>query len=225
MIDIKLDNDWKNLLHDELSQPYIKDLFAFLEDEQSLGKVVYPEKKDIFAALNLTPFHQVKVVVLGQDPYHGPKQAEGLCFSVKPGVKLPPSLVNIFKELHADLGITPPKNGSLVKWAQQGVLLLNTVLTVEAGKAGSHHNKCWEKFTDKIIELLNDAPHPLVFILWGSPAQKKASKVDGKKHFVLKSVHPSPLSSYRGFFGSRPFSQTNGFLKSLHMREIDWALD
>lgn len=224
MRDIKLEKSWKELLGGELDQPYMAELRTFLVQEEKSGKTIYPQKQDIFAALNLTPFDQVKVVILGQDPYHGPNQAHGLCFSVKPGVKIPPSLVNIFKELKEDLSITPPKDGTLEAWARQGVLLLNNVLTVEDGKAGSHHLKGWEEFTTKIIELLNEKKENLVFILWGSPAQKKAQKVDDKKHFIIKSVHPSPLSSYRGFFGSKPFSQTNSYLKSKGIKTIDWTL-
>jgi uracil-DNA glycosylase len=224
MKDLKLEKSWQKLLGSELKQPYMAELQTFLVQESKAGKTIYPENDDIFAALNLTPFDQVKVVILGQDPYHGPNQAHGLCFSVNPGVKIPPSLVNIFKELKSDLAINPPDQGSLNKWARQGVLLLNNVLTVEDGKAGSHHLKGWEQFTDKIIELLNEKKENLVFILWGSPAQKKASKVDKKKHFVIKSVHPSPLSSYRGFFGSKPFSQANNYLKSSGLSPIDWTL-
>lgn len=224
MNEIKLEKEWKKLLTNELQKPYMLELWDFLQHERDAGKVIYPQNDDIFAALNLTPFDQVKVVILGQDPYHGPNQAHGLSFSVKPGMKVPPSLVNIFKELESDLKITPAKNGILTQWAQQGVLLLNNVLTVEDGQAGSHHLKGWEQFTAKIIELLNEKKENLVFILWGSPAQKKAAKVDETKHFVLKSVHPSPLSSYRGFFGSKPFSKTNEFLKSKDITPIDWTL-
>lgn len=224
MRDIKLEKSWKDLLHGEFEKPYMEELRTFLVQENEAGKVIYPKSEDIFAALNLTPFDQVKVVILGQDPYHGPGQAHGLCFSVQPGVKPPPSLVNIFKELKTDVGITIPQTGCLDAWARQGVLLLNNVLTVEDGKAGSHHLKGWEEFTDKIIELLNEKKENLVFILWGSPAQKKAAKVDPKKHFIIKSVHPSPLSSYRGFFGSKPFSQTNAFLRSKKIPEINWQI-
>jgi uracil-DNA glycosylase len=224
MEDLLLDNTWKHLLASELKAPYMQELQSFLLKEKKLKKVIYPKESDVFAALNFTPFDQVKVVILGQDPYHGPDQAHGLCFSVKPGIKVPPSLVNIFKELKDDLGITPPKNGSLESWAKQGVLLLNNVLTVEDGKAASHHLKGWEEFTNKIIELLNDQKKNLVFILWGAPAQKKAKGVDEKKHFILKSPHPSPLSSYRGFFGSKPFSQTNAYLESKGISPINWAL-
>jgi uracil-DNA glycosylase len=224
MRDFKLEKSWKELLGSELKKPYMIELRTFLVHEQESGKDIYPDSEDIFAALNHTPFDQVKVVILGQDPYHGPNQAHGLCFSVKAGVKIPPSLVNIFKELKDDLGVTPPTHGCLDSWAQQGVLLLNNVLTVENGKAGSHHLKGWEQFTDKIIEQLNEKKENLVFILWGNPAQKKAQKLDQKKHFIIKSVHPSPLSSYRGFFGSKPFSQTNTYLKSKELGPIDWTL-
>mgnify|MGYP003574900914 CR=1 FL=1 len=220
----QLDKSWLDLLEGEFTKPYMKELRKFLTEEAKNGKTIYPKSDDIFAALNLTPFDQVKVVILGQDPYHGPNQAHGLSFSVKPGVKIPPSLVNIYKELHDDLGVRIPKHGYLESWAKQGVLLLNNVLTVEDGKAGSHHMKGWEQFTDKIIEILNEKKENLVFILWGSPAQKKAKSVDEKKHFVLKSVHPSPLSSYRGFFGSKPFSQTNTFLKKKGIQEIQWEI-
>ena len=223
MRDFKLEKSWKELLGSELKKTYMSDLRTFLVQEEKAQKTVYPQSQDILAALNLTPFDQVKVVILGQDPYHGPNQAHGLCFSVKPGVKIPPSLVNIFKELKDDLGITPPTHGCLGAWGKQGVLLLNNVLTVEDGKAGSHHLKGWEQFTDKIIELLNEKKENLVFILWGSPAQKKAQKVDSKKHFIIKSVHPSPLSSYRGFFGSKPFSQTNTYLNSKGIKPINWS--
>ncbi len=200
------------------------ELKAFLKAEAMAGKKIYPAAKDIFTALDACPFDQVKVVILGQDPYHGPGQAHGLCFSVQKGVAIPPSLVNIYKELATDVGATPPSHGHLMSWAKQGVLLLNNVLTVEDGKAGSHHGRGWELFTDRIVEVLNAKKENLVFILWGSPAQKKAAKVDGHKHLLLKSVHPSPLSSYRGFFGSRPFSQANAYLKKHGIASIDWQL-
>ncbi len=219
-----LEKSWNQLLGQELEKSYMHELMTFLDKEGKSGKTLYPQSQDIFAALNLTPFDQVKVVILGQDPYHGPNQAHGLCFSVKPGVKPPPSLVNIFKEYKEDLGFPVPDHGNLAAWAKQGVLLLNNVLTVEDGKAGSHHLKGWEEFTSKIIELLNEKKENLVFILWGSPAQKKAQKVDATKHYIIKSVHPSPLSSYRGFFGSKPFSQTNSYLKSKGISPIDWSL-
>lgn len=224
MDDLLTDKSWNRLLSEELKKPYLRELQSFLVRELKAGKVIYPHKNEMFAALNLTPFDQVKVVILGQDPYHGIGQAHGLCFSVKPGIKIPPSLVNIFKELKDDLGIAPPNHGCLEAWAHQGVLLLNNVLTVEDGKAGSHHLKGWEEFTDKIIELLNEKKSNLVFILWGSPAQKKAQKVDPTKHFIIKSPHPSPLSSYRGFFGSKPFSKTNAFFLSKGLPPIDWKI-
>src|SRR5690606_30905798 len=225
MSDIKIEQSWLNLLHEEFEKPYMKEIKKFLVEEAKNGKIIYPRGEDIFSALNLIPFEEVKVVIIGQDPYHGPGQAHGLCFSVKKDVPIPPSLVNIYKELQSDLSITPPKHGFLESWAKQGVLLLNNVLTVEKGKAGSHHNRGWEKFTDKIIEILNEKKENLVFILWGSPAQKKAQSVDPKKHFILKSVHPSPLSSYRGFFGSKPFSKTNEFLRSKGLQEINWQIN
>lgn len=225
MSDIKLEESWLHLLRGEFQKPYMKDLKNFLVEEAKNGKTIYPKGEDIFSAMNLTPFEDVKVVIIGQDPYHGPGQAHGLCFSVKKEVPIPPSLVNIYKELQSDLGFSPPKHGFLEAWARQGVLLLNNVLTVEKGKAGSHHNRGWELFTDKIIEMLNEKKENLVFILWGSPAQKKAQSVDPKKHFILKSVHPSPLSSYRGFFGSKPFSQTNSFLQSKGLKAVDWQIE
>lgn len=199
-------------------------LKQFLQDEAKNGKTIYPAAQNIFQALDATPFTKVKVVILGQDPYHGPGQAHGLCFSVQKDVPIPPSLVNIYKELKSDLGIDPPKHGNLISWAHQGILLLNNVLTVEAAKAGSHHGKGWELFTDRIVEVLNEKKENLVFILWGSPAQKKAAKVDPQKHCLIKSVHPSPLSSYRGFFGSKPFSQANDYLISKNITPIDWRI-
>jgi len=224
MFNFKLEESWQNLLLEELKRPSMQELQTFLLQEEKAGKVIYPPNQDIFQALNLTPLDKVKVVILGQDPYHGKNQAHGLCFSVREGVKIPPSLVNIFKELKQDLGINPPNHGCLDAWAKQGVLLLNNVLTVEDGKAGSHHLKGWEEFTDKIIELLNKKRENLVFILWGNPAQKKAERVDSTRHFIIKSPHPSPLSSYRGFFGSKPFSQTNDYLISKGIPPIDWKL-
>ena len=200
------------------------DLRAFLLAEKNAGKVIYPKGPEWFAALDATPLEKVRVVILGQDPYHGEGQAHGLCFSVRHGVRPPPSLMNIYKEIKTDIGYDPPNHGNLITWAEQGVLLLNSVLTVEAGKAASHQGKGWERFTDAVIRLVNDQPHPLVFILWGSYAQKKASFVDQSKHLVLKSVHPSPLSAHNGFFGSKPFSQANMFLKSKDRGEIDWRL-
>lgn len=221
---IKLHPTWLAHLETEFQQDYMKKLKQFLKTEAQKKKLIFPQGGDIFNALNLTPFNKVKVVILGQDPYHDIGQAHGLCFSVKKGVRVPPSLVNIYKELQADLNLTPPSHGCLESWAEQGVLLLNNVLTVEAHQAGSHHGQGWEQFTDKIVGLLNEQKENLVFILWGSPAQKKASVVDPKKHLILKSVHPSPLSSYRGFFGSKPFSKTNTYLVSQGLDPIDWRL-
>ncbi len=223
-MDLALDKSWEDHLGQELHSPYMKELLAFLKQEQKADKKIYPPIHNIFEAFRLTPFNQVKVVILGQDPYHGPGQAHGLCFSVNKNVKIPPSLVNIFKELNNDLGLIPPEHGCLESWACQGVLLLNNVLTVEDGKAGSHHQKGWEKFTDKVIEVLNREKDNLVFILWGSPAQKKASRVDETRHKIIKSVHPSPLSVYRGFIGSKPFSQANDYLKEKGLSEINWQI-
>ncbi len=221
---IKLEASWKALLEDQFTLPYMVELKAFLKAEADKGKQIYPAGDDIFRALDSCPFDKVKVVILGQDPYHGPGQAHGLCFSVQRGVPVPPSLVNIYQELKSDLGIEPPKHGILQHWADQGVLLLNNVLTVQAGQAASHHGRGWEQFTDRIVSLLNQRREHLVFILWGSPAQKKAAAVDRAKHLVLKSPHPSPLSAYRGFFGSKPFSKTNSYLKQHGIAPIDWRL-
>lgn len=224
MAEIKLEASWKKKLEDEFQQPYMKQLKAFLIAEKKQGKTIYPPGDLIFNALNTTPFDQVKVVILGQDPYHGPGQAHGLSFSVPDGVRPPPSLKNIFKELHSDLGLPIPKSGCLIPWAEQGVLLLNAVLTVEAGKANSHQGKGWENFTSAIIQHINDEKEHVAFLLWGSYAQKKASFVDRKKHLVLESVHPSPLSAHRGFLGSKPFSKINKFLESKRIQPIDWSL-
>jgi uracil-DNA glycosylase len=221
---MKLHPSWNKILKSEFDADYMQELNEFLDSERSEGKTIYPIDEEVFSAFNETPFDKVKVVIIGQDPYHGPNQAHGMSFSVKPGVKIPPSLKNIYKELHEDLGLDIPEHGYLMKWAKEGVLLLNACLTVEDGKAGSHHKKGWEKFTDKVIESLNEKRENLVFILWGSPAQKKAKKVDETKHCIIKSVHPSPLSSYRGFFGSKPFSQANTFLAQKNLGEIDWSL-
>lgn len=218
-----LKNDWAPLLNDEFSKPYYLSLREFLKNEYRT-RTIYPSMYDIFNALHYTPFHEVKVVILGQDPYHGPNQAHGLSFSVQKGVPQPPSLVNIFQELKNDLGIDPPNHGCLIDWTKQGVLLLNTVLTVRAGQAHSHRGKGWENFTDRIIEILNDKEHPIVYILWGSAAQSKQKLIDTSKHFIIKSPHPSPLSAYRGFFGSKPFSKTNEILKENGLPEIDWQI-
>lgn len=213
--------DWAHLLKDELSQPYVQQLEQFLT-EQYKQTTVYPPKDKIFAALEHTPFEKVRVVILGQDPYHGPNQAHGLSFSVEKNVKIPPSLKNMYKELQDDLNIPQPSHGNLIKWATQGVLLLNTVLTVEAGKANSHQNQGWEQFTDAIIQKLAERKEPVIFVLWGSPAQKK-EKLIGRnpQHTIIKAPHPSPLSAYRGFFGSRPYSQINAILNK---DPIDWSI-
>lgn len=221
---IQLEPSWKTRLVDEFDKPYMQGLRDFLRKEKQAKKTIYPRGEELFAALNSTPFDRVKVVILGQDPYHGPDQAHGLSFSVRPGVHTPPSLVNIFNEMRADLGITPPNHGYLQAWAEQGVLLLNATLSVEAGKPGSHQNKGWEKFTDAVIDRLNRERSHLVFVLWGSYAQKKGAFIDRNRHLVLTSVHPSPLSAYRGFFGSKPFSKINGYLKSKGVEPINWAL-
>lgn len=222
MSEIKLSNSWLTHLHSEFESDYMKDLKTFLVAEYKKNKIIYPAAKNYFAALDLVELKNIKVVILGQDPYHGEKQAHGLCFSVQDGVRFPPSLLNIFKELKADLNIDIPETGNLTRWAQQGVLLLNSVLTVEKDKAASHQNRGWEKFTDKIISVVNEKCDHVVFILWGSYAQKKAAFVDRKKHLVLECVHPSPLSAHRGFFGSRPFSKTNKWLQQNGLDEINW---
>jgi len=221
----QLRNDWKGLLADEFEKEYMLTLLTFLKQEKALGKKIYPSEDDYFSALNATAFESVKVVILGQDPYHGEGQAHGLSFSVKPGVKVPPSLMNIYKELQMDLGVMPVDHGYLLPWAEQGVLLLNSVLTVEASKAGSHQNKGWEVFTDKIIELINEKHEGVVFMLWGAYAQKKGRHIDREKHCVLESVHPSPLSAYRGFLGCQHFSKANKYLTHIGKKPIKWALD
>jgi uracil-DNA glycosylase len=220
--DIRIEPSWKARIGAEFTKPYMQELKKFLKSEKSAGKPIFPRGEEYFAAFNHTPFEKVRVVIIGQDPYHGAGQAHGLCFSVREGVRFPPSLLNIFKELKNDLGIDLPKTGSLTRWADQGVLLLNAVLTVEEGKAASHQNRGWEKFTDEVIRHLNDEREGIVFVLWGSYAQKKAAFVDRKKHFVLECVHPSPLSAHRGFFGSKPFSKINAYLKSCGKKPIDW---
>lgn len=211
-------------IQNEIERTYMQDLISFLKNEKEKGKIIYPSHEHIFEAFKQTSFDNVKIVILGQDPYHGEGQAHGLSFSVQKGIKAPPSLVNIFKELKNDLGFETPRHGNLESWAKEGVLLLNTVLTVEAGKAGSHHKKGWEKFTNKIVDILSEHKEHLVFILWGSPAQKKASHVDSSRHLILKSVHPSPLSYYRGFLGSKPFSQANKYLQDHGISPINWEL-
>ena len=218
-----LTNDWEPILAAEFEQPYFVRLGEFLTREYA-EQVIYPAQADVFNALNYTSFSDVKVVILGQDPYHGPNQAHGLSFSVQPDVKVPPSLRNIYKELADDLGVATPDHGYLVKWAEQGVLLLNNVLTVRAGEAHSHQGVGWEIFTERVIECLNEKPDPVVYFLWGVAAQKKERLIDTEKHFLIKSAHPSPLSAYRGFFGSKPFSQANEFLQGVGRNPIDWEL-
>jgi len=218
-----LKNDWGPLLNEEFLKPYYLELREFLKKEY-MTKTIYPPMEDIYNALHYTSFRNVKVVILGQDPYHGSGQAHGLSFSVQPGVKQPPSLANIFKELQSDLNIAPPSDGYLVKWAKQGVLLLNNVLTVRAGQAHSHRGKGWEQFTNRVIETLNEKEHSVVYILWGKAAQDKQRLIDLNKHYTIKSPHPSPLSAYRGFFGSKPFSMTNKILRQEGLDEIDWEI-
>lgn len=217
-------NDWEPLLKEEFEKPYYRKLREFLKREYAT-RTVYPDMYDIFNALHYTPFEKVKVAILGQDPYHGPNQAHGLSFSVKKGVAIPPSLKNMFIEMQSDIGHPIPSHGYLVKWAEQGVLLLNNVLTVRRGQAHSHRGMGWEQFTDRVIQLLNQKPDPIVYILWGSAAQKKQELIDTTKHYIIKAPHPSPLSAYRGFFGSKPFSKTNAVLKQLGKEEIDWQID
>jgi uracil-DNA glycosylase len=221
---IKLHESWRAPLGQEFEKPHMVALKRFLEAEKAAGKKIFPKGADYFRALDLTPLDSVKVVILGQDPYHGPGQAHGLCFSVQPGVRTPPSLVNIYKEMQSDLGIPPARHGFLEHWARQGVLLLNNVLTVEMGQAASHKGRGWEQFTDAVIAQVNAKADPVVFLLWGAHAQRKAAAVDESRHLVLKSAHPSPLSAHNGFLGSRPFSKTNAFLEAKGRGAIDWAL-
>jgi uracil-DNA glycosylase len=219
-----IEKSWKKALGPELDGKHMKDLEKFLASEYKKKKNIYPKQEEVLGAFDSTPFNKVRVVIIGQDPYHGENQAHGMCFSVKKGIKPPPSLKNIYKELVTDIGFSIPDHGFLESWANQGVLLLNSVLTVEEALAGSHQKKGWEEFTDSVIKTLNDKKENLVFILWGAPAQKKAMEVDEKKHFILRSPHPSPLAAYRGFFGSRPFSKTNKFLQSIGSKPINWSL-
>lgn len=221
---IKLHESWLQKLQPEFDAPYMVELKNVLSQQREAGKTIYPKASEWFAALNATPLQAVRAVILGQDPYHGQGQAHGLCFSVRAGVRPPPSLVNIFKEMKTDLNLDPPEHGNLETWAKQGVLLLNSVLTVEANQAASHAGKGWEKFTDAVIREVNALPHPVVFILWGNYAQKKAAFVDASKHHIIKSAHPSPLSAHNGFFGSRPFSRANAFLQSQGIALIDWRI-
>ena len=223
MSEIQLEESWKQALMGEFESPYMASLKSFLKEEYRAGKAIFPKGSEYFRALDLTPLDKVKVVILGQDPYHGDGQAHGLCFSVRPGVRVPPSLINIYKEIEDDLGIRPPRHGFLEHWAEQGVLLLNSVLTVERGLAASHQGRGWETFTDRVIEKVNGLDHPVVFMLWGSYAQKKAAFVD-RRHLVLKAPHPSPLSAHRGFLGCRHFSKANAFLEKNGLAPIDWSL-
>lgn len=217
-------NDWQELLKEECKQPYYLQLMEYVEAEYEAG-IVYPAKQDIFNAFHYTAYEDTKVVILGQDPYHGPHQAHGLSFSVQRGVKAPPSLKNIFKELQQDLGCSPPDHGYLLPWAEQGVLLLNTVLTVRQSKPNSHKGKGWERLTNRVIELLNDRSQPIVFILWGRQAQEKKALISSPQHCVLEAAHPSPFSANRGFFGSQPFSKANRFLLQTGQESIDWNLN
>ncbi|MCR5339170.1 MAG: uracil-DNA glycosylase [Lachnospiraceae bacterium] len=219
-----LSGGWEAAMRPEFSKPYYRKLFETVKEEYQKGPV-FPPSSEVLSAFELTPLEEVKVVIIGQDPYHGPGQAHGLCFSVKPDVEIPPSLVNIYKELQDDLGCYIPNNGYLVKWAKQGVLLLNTVLTVRAHQANSHRGIGWEEYTDAAIRALDEQDRPMVFILWGSPAQRKAAMLHNPKHLILKAPHPSPLSAYRGFFGSKPFSQTNAFLEENGIAPIDWQIE
>ncbi len=220
-MNVRLEPSWKKVLEEEFEKPYFKELTSFVKNEYKTGKI-YPPPKDIFRAFDLCPFEKVKVVILGQDPYHGIQQANGLCFAVHEGIQLPPSLQNIFKEIEAELGYTPSRNGDLSRWAQQGVLLLNATLTVRAATPGSHQKKGWEEFTDAVIKKLSGEREHLVFILWGNYARKKGIVIDRTKHFVLESPHPSPFSAYNGFFGNNHFKQTNEYLKKQGVLEIDW---
>ncbi len=220
----KIENsDWSQLLAGEFEKDYYLKLNNFLADEYR-GQTIYPKMDDVFNAFHYTPFEELKVVMLGQDPYHGPNQAQGLSFSVNCGVNIPPSLRNIYKELNTDIGCPIPNHGSLVKWAEQGVLLLNNVLTVRAGQAHSHRGMGWETFTNRVIEVLNQKDTSIIYILWGAAAQKKKAFVDTSKHYIIQSVHPSPLSAYRGFYGSKPFSKVNTYLKETGQQPIDWEI-
>ncbi|MDH8700860.1 uracil-DNA glycosylase [Dysgonomonadaceae bacterium PH5-43] len=220
-MEVKIEQSWKERLINEFNKPYFELLVSFVKREYST-KTIYPKGDKIFNAFDKTPFDKVKVVILGQDPYHEPNQAHGLCFSVNDGVQIPPSLVNIYKELRDDLGIEASASGNLERWAKQGVLLLNATLTVQAHKAGSHQNKGWEEFTDAVIHKIAEEKSNVVFILWGAYAQKKGSFINPSKHLVIKSAHPSPLSAYRGFFGSKPFSKTNEYLIKTNQETISW---
>jgi len=221
---VQLHESWLCRLQDQFERDYMQELRQFLLTRKRHQATIYPPGKQIFSALDSTPFDKVRVVILGQDPYHGPGQAHGLCFSVQPGVKIPPSLVNIYAEIESDLGIAPPGHGYLQSWAEQGVLLLNAVLTVERGQAGSHQGKGWETFTDAVVQLLNEEREGLVFMLWGNYAKRKGSVIDCRKHLVLNAPHPSPLSAHQGFFGCRHFSQANDYLEKNGQPPIDWSI-
>lgn len=224
-MNVKIEPGWAKVLKPEFEKPYFEGIVKFLKEEKAAGKVIYPPGPEIFSAFTLTPFDQVKAVLIGQDPYHGAGQAHGLCFSVRKGITVPPSLVNMYKELKADLDIDPPNHGFLQQWAEQGLLMLNASLTVEAGKPMSHSKIGWEQFTDAVIRTISDQKEGVVFLLWGKFAQQKEALIDTSKHFVLKSAHPSPFSATAGFFGSRPFSQTNKLLKQQGKEPINWKLD
>lgn len=219
-----IENDWLKPLSEEFKKPYYKELYKKVKHEYETG-IIFPDSEDIFSAFQFTPLSTVKVVILGQDPYHNYGQAHGLCFSVKPDVEVPPSLINIYQELHDDLGCRIPNNGYLKKWADQGVMLLNTVLTVRAHAANSHQGIGWEQFTDAAIRILNEQDRPMVFLLWGRPAQNKKSMLTNQRHLILEAPHPSPLSAYRGFFGSRPFGKTNEYLEANGLSPIDWQIE
>lgn len=222
--EVQLDSTWLAVLADQFAQPYMQSLKQFLREEKSAGKVIYPPGREMFAAFNHTPLDQVRVVILGQDPYHGPGQAHGLCFSVRPGVARPPSLVNIYREIEQDLGISMPGHGCLDSWAEQGVLLLNSVLSVERAQAASHQRKGWEQFTDRVIEVVNQRCEHVVFMLWGAYAQRKGAVIDSQRHCVLRAPHPSPLSAHRGFFGCGHFGAANRYLEQQGWQPIDWRL-
>jgi uracil-DNA glycosylase len=221
---IILEESWKLRLQDQFDQTYMRDLRNFLVQEYKSAKIIYPQGNEYFAALNIVPFNNVRVVIVGQDPYHGPGQAHGLCFSVKPGVTLPPSLKNIFKELQNDLGCAKPDHGCLIPWARQGVVLLNSVLTVRQGEPGAHRGKGWERFTDRVIQIINDEKENVIFVLWGAYAQDKGKIIDRNKHLVLEAAHPSPFSADRGFYGCRHFSRINDHLTKIGQKPIEWAL-
>lgn len=218
-------NDWSEALAPEFKKPYYKKLYQSINTEYASGRTIYPKADDIFNAFHLTPLSEVKCVILGQDPYHEPNQAHGLCFSVQPGVEIPPSLVNIYKELQDDLGCYIPNNGYLEKWAKQGVLMLNTILTVRAHQAFSHKDLGWQEFTDGVIRILNEQNRPIVYLLWGAPAGRKSEMLKNPNHLILKAPHPSPLSAYRGFFGCKHFSQANAFLQQHGLEPIDWQIE